>query len=388
MTLLRHGDVFDLLKHGPQELAANMRVRDFEALVREKTCRFVGREFIFRQIDRVIADEDFPSGYIVIKGEPGIGKTALMAEFVKQHGCVHHFNIRAQNIRSTRCFLGNVCAQLIVKYGLDEKVLPKEYADDSGYLLHLLGMATEKAKGGPIIVAVDALDEADDLDLPAGANRLLLPPTLPKGVFFVVSMRAKNEERLVVDRREDISLIDDDPANVKDLKTYIQRYIEDFKSEMEPRIFAWGKSGSEFVDILADRAEGNFQYIHYVLPAIRHGELNRDRISRIEDLPSGLRAYYESHWRLMRDQDKERYRRLQRPVLCFLATAREPIDMSMLLEWIKQVPNNPPVDPSEVRDVIREWREYLNERRVEGGELLFHIYHLSFSEFLERGRVT
>jgi hypothetical protein len=44
--------------------------------VDDRTRSFVGREFVFSAVDYALRDQSFRSGYIVLQGEPGIGKTA------------------------------------------------------------------------------------------------------------------------------------------------------------------------------------------------------------------------------------------------------------------------------------------------------------------------
>jgi hypothetical protein len=98
-------------------LPVSQLIHSFAAHIQEKTRGFVGRGWIMQRIDEHLKDrEKFPSGYILITGEPGIGKSALLAQLVKECGYFHHFNIALQGIRSPRHFLTNVCAQLIVRY--------------------------------------------------------------------------------------------------------------------------------------------------------------------------------------------------------------------------------------------------------------------------------
>jgi hypothetical protein len=163
-------------------LSPYIHLQEFQALIEERTQNFIGRDFIFKAIDDFIEDPNFPSGYIVISGEPGIGKTALISQLVKQAGYVHHFNIASQNIRSHRDFLGNICAQLIARYKLSHLELPPEATQDSGFLSRLLSEAAQQEPNRPVIVLVDALDEAEDTGLTTSTNRLYLPPILPVGV--------------------------------------------------------------------------------------------------------------------------------------------------------------------------------------------------------------
>ena len=110
-----YATIFQIFTQAASSLPSLIRIADFQPFVDGRTRNFVGREFFFAAVDEALADEDFPSGYIVIRGEPGVGKSALMGMLVKRRGCVHHFNISPLGIRSPQAFLSNVCAQLIVR---------------------------------------------------------------------------------------------------------------------------------------------------------------------------------------------------------------------------------------------------------------------------------
>ena len=367
-------NIFRLLSEAPTPLLPHLRVLNFERLVRERTSNFVGRDFILRALDESIKDPEFPSGYILIRGEPGIGKTALLGQLVKTRGYVHHFNIAPENIRSARSFLQNVCAQLIVRYRLDYATLPADATQDSAFLSKLLVEATAKSNNEPVVVLVDALDEGEDIGLASTANRLYLPRTLPGRVYFVVTSREQMDYRLDVDRRKDLYLRDGDPNNLEDVRAYVRRFV-DSHSDMDGRIAAWDIKKDQFIEFLTEKSEGNFMYLVHVLEDIRTGLLSRDSIDRIQDLPKGLREYYQRHWRTMRSQDVQRFESIYEPVLRVLATVREPVSLRAIEEWTT-------VNPARVRDVIREWRPFLNEVPSASGENLFRVYHASFQDFL------
>ena len=368
-------NIYRLLSEAPAALSPHLKVLDFEKLVEERTRNFVGRDFLFRAIDDLLVDPDFASGYILIRGEPGIGKTALLSQLVKTRGYVHHFNIAPQNIRSARAFLENVCAQLIVRYELDHRVLPPEASQDSAFLSQLLAEAVQKSGDEAIVVLVDALDEAEDLGVAANANRLYLPQVLPRGVFIVLTSREQYDYRLDVDRREDLYLRDDDPENLTDVRSYLQSFIEEHEDEMRGRISAWDIDVDTFITELTGKSQGNFMYLVHVLADIRGGALSPESIDSIQNLPKGLRAYYQRHWRIMRELDQDRFERIYEPVLRILATVREPVSLGAIQEWTH-------VDAARIRDVIRDWRPFLNENQSEMGEPLYRVYHASFQDFL------
>jgi hypothetical protein len=111
--------------------------------------------------------------------------------------------------------------------------------------------------------------------------------------------------------------------------------------------------------------------LFHVLPDIARGRLSKDTVGGIGALPRGLRSYYQRHWRDMKDTDADRFSRVQRPVLCFLAVSREPVTEQQLMQWTG-------LEPSDLRDVMDQWREFLNE---DAGR--YRIYHRSFAEFLD-----
>jgi hypothetical protein len=367
--------IFRVLASAPAPLSPHLKVLDFERLVDERTRNFVGRDFIFHAVDELLEDPEFPSGYILIRGEPGIGKTALLSQLVKTRGYVHHFNIAPQNIRSTRVFLENVCAQLIVRYQLAHTMLPPEAGQDSAFLTQLLTEAADKAGDQPVVVLVDALDEAEDAGLAATANRLFLPAVLPGKVFFILTSREQIDYRLDVDRREDLYLRDDDPQNLNDVRAYVRNFLNAHDEQMTARIAEWKIGADEFLELLTDKSQGNFMYLVHVLEDIRTGRLAPDTMDSIQDLPRGLRAYYQRHWRTMRAQDQDRFERIYEPVLRILATVREPVTVAAIGEWTK-------LEPARIREVIRDWRPFLNETPSPTREPLYRVYHASFQDFL------
>src|SRR4029450_8520294 len=108
----------------------------FESLIKDKTQDFVGRQFVFDAIDAFLADHR--SGYFVVVGEPGIGKTAILAQLVRTRGYPHHFTVAPQNTRTPRQFLANACAQIIARYRLPHSTLPQDAAEDSNFLVQCL----------------------------------------------------------------------------------------------------------------------------------------------------------------------------------------------------------------------------------------------------------
>ena len=333
-----------------------------------------------------MADSDFLSGYVIVQGEPGVGKTALMGELVKRNGYVHHFNVAPLGLKSAKSFLSNVCAQLIVRFGLDFRSLPPQATEDGGFLSSLL---TDIAAQGavPLVIVVDALDEAEDVDVSADVNRLFLPPALPEHVYFVVSTRPEAGFRLFVDSRTDIFIADDDPQNLEDVRSYVRSFIEQHHAKLIPQIETWGVDEGEFVDILTSKSEGNFMYLVHVLRDIRSGRTNASTIDDIRKLPTGLRAYYDRHWTSMKSMDEKRFKRYEQPVVCLLATVREPVSLADLIVWTQTYWKRVGWDPREldtiaIKEVLEDWSEFLNSENTDDDKR-YRVYHVSFADYLQ-----
>ncbi|HEX5535067.1 MAG TPA: ATP-binding protein [Actinomycetales bacterium] len=373
-----YGTVFQIFGQAAPPLASLIRSQQFAALVDERTRGFIGRRFIFAEVDRQLSGADFDSGYVVISGEPGIGKTAIAASLVLRGGYVHHFNIASANIRSASQFLENVCAQLIVRYGLSHEQLPAHATEDGGFLSQVLTEAAEAARVAgdlPVVIVVDALDEADRMDEYRSANRLFLPRTLPEDVFVVLTAREEHDLALDVDHQAHLSLRDDDERNLSDAIAYVHTYASAHRDILSPKLVEWGVDDDEFVTLVVQRSEGNFMYLVHVLPELARGSLAiRDANGEVA-LPRGLQGYYQRHWRDMKAADEVLFSTRQRPVLCFLAISREPVGVPQLVEWTS-------LGPGEIKPVIDGWREFLNADSSTPPR--YRLYHRSFADFLDK----
>ncbi|GGM21000.1 hypothetical protein GCM10010129_76580 [Streptomyces fumigatiscleroticus] len=351
--------------HGEAYAPLARKLISFTDLIADKTAGFVGRRFALDAIDRFITAHR--SGYFVIEGEPGVGKTALLAHLVAERGYPHHFVVGALGVNRAEQFLESVSAQVIAAFRLDRpSLLPVEAARDGVFLS---GLLTEAARSvsGPVVVTVDALDEVWDSGDPR-ANLLYLPTRLPDGVFFVVSTRPRDHAdlRLHVESREFFLLDAGSAANLADVAEYLEVFAA--RPVMRALLAAQRIPTAEFVETLLGKAEGNFMYLHHVLPAIEDGRLGA---SGLGDLPQGLQAYYESHWRHMRGTDSELWFAYREPVIVFLAAAREPVRPAHLASWTG-------LPTGRVQDALRAWREFVH---VQDGR--YRIYHASFRDFLQ-----
>jgi hypothetical protein len=341
----------------------------FEVLINDKTEGFVGREYVFSAITTFLASK--ANGYFIIEGDPGVGKSAILAEYVRRTGCVAHFNVRSEGINRATQFLESICTQLIARYDLPYSSLPPDATHDGAFLARLLNETQARLGGGErLVIGIDALDEVELVDHTPGANILYLPATLPTGVYFIMTRRQVDLPLVMHTPQELLDLMQYRAESLEDVKTYIRRATE------RPKLAAWideqGLTTEEFITALADKSESNFMYLRYVLPDI---EQSVYQDLSIENLPSGLKGYYEDHWRRMGMTAKPLPRTKIR-IVYILAEVRQPVSQSLITEFADE-------DALTVQEVLDEWAPFLRKHFTEG-QTRYSVYHTSFRDFLHR----
>lgn len=373
-----HDDFSAQLDALASQLALAPTIPDrFRTFVDAKTKEFVGRDFVFSAIDEFLRRED--RGYLTLQGDPGEGKSAILAQYVKRTGCVAHFNIRAEGITSAGQFQDGVSGQLVTRYGLAKSGAADEKAGVGGRLRRLLEEASAQlGTDDRLVIAIDALDEVDQTDLSPGVNVLYLPSVLPEKVYFIMTRRrvsAADMSLYVTCPQEVLDLMDYKAECTRDIQTYIR--LASKQQRLQTWILSRKLSVDEFVQALAQKSERNFMYLYYVLPEIRAGAYQD---LSIQELPVGLRGYYEDHWHRMGMQTKP-LKRNKLNILYILCEVREPVSRDLLLDFARE--GNCHLDAVQTQEVLDEWRQFLHLRDVDG-KLRYAVYHSSFREFLYR----
>jgi len=206
--------------------------------------------------------------------------------------------------------------------------------------------------------------------LPVDVNSLYLPPSLPDGVYIIVTVRRVVDLHLQVSNPQTLDLEADSEGNLRDIKTYIEKYV--VRKQMHDRLSAWAVTREQFTDTLVKKSQGNFMYLYYILPAIEGGKFAD---GRLDELPEGLLAYYQRHWRQMREGNERDFDKLYEPIVCILGVAQEPITLEHISNWTK-------LEKSQVKQAIDKWYEFLLDTR-QAEQHSYRIYHASFQDFLK-----
>jgi len=341
----------------------------FQSLIDDKTRDFVGREYVFDAIDSFIASNS--KGYFTIIGEPGQGKSAILAKYLQNSGCIAHFNQSLQGPNRADQFLENVCHQLIERYQLTYDSLPSNAKQDGEFFGQLLDEIAKQRNGEKVIIAVDALDEVDTNSYRDAANILYLPSYLPDGVYFILTRRRDVEVPLTsFTPMQTLSLLDYQTYSERDVRTYIGNRVTGSET-LRQRVEIRGETITEFTNNIAGKSENNFMYLRYVLIDIESG-LYEDLT--LEQFPQGLQGYYDFHWRRMGMTAKplpvEKIK-----IVYILGEVREPVSRRKICEFSGE-------DEYAVQQVLNEWKQFLHE--LMKAEKRYSVYHSSFRDFLHR----
>ncbi|MCA2732589.1 MAG: ATP-binding protein [Pseudanabaena sp. M135S2SP2A07QC] len=364
------GDLSQCLKLKPAIEISHKYSSRFESIIAEKSENFIGRVYVFNAISQFINSRE--SGYFLLTGNPGMGKSAILAQWVKEHQCIAYFNVKKQTDKASQ-FIENIIEQLNLRYNIkaDFNGNRNEF---SSLLLSALKLASQKSEE-KIVIVIDALDEVDPFSC-QGANILFLSAPLPKNVFIIMSERRDTPFQLSGEElaHEILSLLDSkyEGDTNQDIRNYIKEKVNK-RETLRKQIEIISTSIDEFIDVIAEKSEKNFLYLRHVLPDIEGGVYQN--ITKLDSIPKGLQKYYKAHWERMGMHDKSTPNRIIKlNVIYHLSESYRAISRELLSKYVEQ----PEII---VQDVIDEWIQFLHKLIIQE-ETCYKIYHQSFQDFL------
>ncbi len=403
---------------GKPDLTVMQLSEDDRNYVQKRAAHFTGRGWVFARIDEFLQG---PPGVFLLLGEPGTGKTAIAAQLaLAAAGQLAPAAAAAAPYRAVPiaaayfCRVGKVDLLDVAKRlsgqlagavpgfagALQATLAPETHVWDvrvqtgdvfggqvSGVYIDPgrleaqafvravtmpLKRVREEGERTRIVLLVDALDESL-----AWKAAEMLPQLLGEVEHAHLLVTARPDHRAIGPLREHAQCVDllaDAPSGSDDVLEYLQRRLA---PEGAPAAMA------VLSQRIAEQASGNFLYAFHVVDALR-----RDNVlagldaaaARSVQLPeSGLSEVYS--WFLRRELggDDRAWPAGFRPVLAPLAVAQ---DEGLTTEQLRLTAgrlSEKPMSPTDVRDVTRAARQFLDGPVPDGP---FRVYHQSFANFL------
>lgn len=323
----------------------------------------VERESPRAAVSRLLESAD--RGYLIIVGEPGIGKTAFLLGLCSGQTIPFFFRECSLSARPVN-FLNYLAAELHLKAGGDGP--PPVWIDDPleahsrvNLLLGQIGSTLTK-KQRPLIL-IDALDEAD---LPSSGDARLLKFELPPGGYVICTTRPAPG---VIDLLRCLPDVQEfkwqkDKRTVSEVDDYIEGSLGG-KTESSPR------------REIAAAADGNFLIASHYVRVCQKGELCQG-----DGIPKShkLEAMYEDEWD-RRVLTRAGSRDLCEDIATLFAAAREPLSVSVIAAAISHM-RDTKVKGRELQHSLSDIEMFFDSFQ-HGTSTLWHPFHRSFGRWLE-----
>jgi hypothetical protein len=353
---------------------------EFQQIITAKNQNFVGREFVFAAINKFLNQSD--RGYFTIIGDPGIGKSAILAHYVSQNPGVVYYNVEISGKNCVEEFLTTICTQLIeIAQNQGIKNLTTNFSDstteDSGFLSLLLQQISNRLQPKQrLIITIDGCDRIDINNQPRGSNIFYLPRYLPEKVYFILSRRlflADKSGLLIETPAQSLDLSNYPEQNRADIQEYIKTYLNELSNSVDAsapyrtvRSLSEEKNPGDVSLNTIEQGfndETNFMYVKEILADIA------------EDIyPQNLQIYYQNHLeKMILATHKQQPMALQ--VLNILVQ-EQPISIEAIAERLD-------TDEYEIKVILDKWREFLHLESI-AAEIHYSIYHASFRDWLRQ----
>jgi WD40 repeat protein len=318
---------------------------DFSAFLDDKRQGLVGRTWLFRELQQWLDQGGEPA--FLILGDPGIGKSAIVAELIHRnppqllayHCCQADTPATLDPGRLVRSIAAMAAGRLpayadvlladpVVQEALSEASCAKD--PSSAFEVGLLNPLTkiQPPGSGCHYLLIDALDESlarlekGSTIVHMLASRL---QRLPPWLRLVATARRETEilERLQGLKARELDA--HDAQNLKDLQGYIEGRLTE--SAIQKIIESSPFSVASVLSILMERSQGIFLYAQQALTGLERGVYDP---ASLDQLPPGLAPLYRSFFeRQFPDQDSFGE---VRPILEIVAAAQEPLALEDLAD--------------------------------------------------------
>lgn len=359
----------------------------FSAFLNEKRRYFTGREWLFKEIEARCIQGNEPA--LLITGDPGSGKSAIVAEFVHRNpgGCVLAFHCCQADTEQTLkpgLFVRSVAAQIaeqLPDYAvkLREPSIAEVLVEDnceadpgSAFEIAVLDPLQSLGSCDDLIrfILVDGLDEAIRGKSVRRSIVGLLASRLhrfPRSIRLIATSRRESEVLQRLGRAGVSEIKAEDPRNSDDIRVYIAQRLS--SKNLADKL---DKSGFDIQTIqnrLQSISCGNFLYIQQALEGIENNCYN---FESVDQLPPGLSGLYLNFFERYFPDDFSSAKKLLEVIMA----SQEPLTADQLAEVTEMDLENALIP------LLRCLESYLPVRKYSDCIDRYAFYHKSVPDWL------
>jgi hypothetical protein len=303
------------------------------------------------------------SGYALVTGGSGSGKTALLANWIRtleardDVSVAYHFINRQQRLASERDFLRTLCQQIKVLRGQGREV-PSELEDLQALYLRLMD---EGPSGRRLVLVIDGIDEAE-----GWAPKFPFP--LRPDMHVVISARA------MAGRDWPAQLEFAGKPELFELGALNEEAIKDLLRSGGAAASAFAGDAA-FVGKLHERSKGDPFYLQFLVKDIEAGQIRSQ--ADLEKQPVGVTEYLTRWWE---DVEPGVEQESVRDLLGYLLVAKGALTRTDLADLSK----DDKLDSFNIGRAIKRVDRYL----VGSDETGYDLCHPRFRDHLVKNIVT
>lgn len=331
--------IIDAIEMGPAEdaacaaLAAHFPRFDFDWMFARHR-HFVGRKWLLDQFDRWVREDSEPVLFLV--GTPGIGKSAVLAEWVKTRmgiGGVHFCRHDRADLRNPEAMVASLAGQLLRhdlpghREALQAYLSDPRSPKDAGSMMDrlVLDPLRKQPEGSRWVLAIDALDEGGEqiYDLLARIKPFLATARMR------LLLTSRPEADILQLFENKIVLRATDSQNRADITEFVEARISQI-SAFDGLTVA-GRAALR--DRLVSQCDGTFLVAQVTLDELEAGRLGLESVSQ---LSGGLASTYAALF-ARRFPTRESFTAVRRPLEVIMG-AFEPITDDLIAQALGMKP--------------------------------------------------
>lgn len=341
---------------------------------------FVGREWLFNDIQDWL-EHDRRRKVFCITGEPGIGKSALVAQFAAQNKVQVvgiHFCAAGSSLDEPRSVILSLAFQMGTRLSAYRRYLLTHDFDfarlsEEDLFSKLITEACSFGIDGgrqPCLLIVDGLDEASGELARFIAQHYR---ELPDWLYFLVTSRPNDRHvKAHLEAMNPRVLSATDERNEADARLYVRNWLDEAGVEDARR--------DQIEKHVLRASAGNFRYLSFLRGMVQNGVIDLDEFVEGEVFPRGLSSLYQSCMDRIFPNGRG-FSEQARPVLSMLACCgATPLAFGVLLPVLKK---NYGLTESAVRDTLGRLGSLvrINANRIPQKQTV-QIFHKSVSDWL------